>query len=47
MADRLIAIFPDFGLGIFTERHHFDPPHRIEPDRLADALLALWKRAEA
>jgi len=27
------------------ERHHFDPPHRIEPERLADSLTALWRRA--
>ncbi len=46
MADRLAAIFPDFTLETFPERHHFDPPHRIEPDRLADSLLAVWRRAE-
>jgi hypothetical protein len=45
MADRLAAIFPDFTIEIFPERHHFDPPHRIEPDRLASSLLALWQRA--
>ena len=33
-------------LETFPERHHFDPPHRIEPERLADSLLALWQRAE-
>jgi pimeloyl-ACP methyl ester carboxylesterase len=47
MADRLAAIFPDFTLETFDERHHFDPPHRIEPGRLAESLLALWQRAEA
>jgi pimeloyl-ACP methyl ester carboxylesterase len=41
MANRLAAIFPDFTIEIFPERHHFDPPHRIEPDRLAGSLLAL------
>ena len=46
MADRLAAIFPDFTLETFPERHHFDPPHRIEPERLADSLLALWQRAD-
>ena len=46
MAERLAAIFPDFTLETFPERHHFDPPHRIEPDRLADSLLALWERAD-
>ena len=47
MAQRLAAIFPDFSIETFPERHHFDPPHRIEPARLADSLLALWQRAEA
>ena len=46
MADRLGQIFPDFTVETFPERHHFDPPHRIEPERLADSLLALWQRAE-
>jgi hypothetical protein len=31
---------------VFEERHHFDPPHRIEPERLAKSLKALWRRAE-
>jgi hypothetical protein len=47
MAKRLAEIFPDFTVETFTERHHFDPPHRIEPERLAASLLALWQRAEA
>jgi len=47
IAERLAGIFPDFTLETFQERHHFDPPHRIEPERLADSLLALWRRAEA
>ena len=46
MADRLAMVFPDFTLETFPERHHFDPPHRIEPERLAESLLALWQRAE-
>ena len=46
MAQRLAAIFPDYSVEIFPERHHFDPPHRIEPERLANSLLALWERAE-
>lgn len=45
MAERLAAIFLDFTLETFPERHHFDPPHRVEPERLADSLLALWQRA--
>ncbi|MGY3380218.1 pimeloyl-ACP methyl ester carboxylesterase [Arthrobacter sp. TE12231] len=47
IAQRLAEVFPDFRLEVFAERHHFDPPHRVEPDRLAASLLALWKRAEA
>jgi pimeloyl-ACP methyl ester carboxylesterase len=47
MADRLAAIFPDFTLETFPERHHFDPPHRIEPERLSSSLLALWEHAES
>lgn len=47
MADRLGAIFPDFTVETFPERHHFDPPHRIEPERLATSLLALWQRADS
>ena len=46
MAERLALIFPDFTIETFPERHHFDPPHRVEPQRLADSLLALWARAE-
>jgi len=46
MADRLRKIFPDFTLETFPERHHFEPPHRIEPERLGESLLALWERAE-
>ncbi len=47
IATRLGGVFPDFRLEVFEERHHFDPPHRIEPDRVAASLLALWTRAEA
>jgi pimeloyl-ACP methyl ester carboxylesterase len=46
IADRLGAAFPDFTLEVFERRHHFDPPHRIEPERLAASLTALWRRAE-
>ncbi len=47
IAARLESVFPDFQLEVFAERHHFDPPHRIEPERLAGSLTALWRRAEA
>jgi pimeloyl-ACP methyl ester carboxylesterase len=33
-----------FTLEVFPERHHFDPPHRIEPERLASSLRAIWSR---
>jgi len=46
MAHRLATCFPDFTLETFPERHHFDPPHRIEPERLAASLLDFWQRAE-
>jgi pimeloyl-ACP methyl ester carboxylesterase len=46
LGKRLDGVFPDFTLEVFDERHHFDPPHRIEPDRLASSLRALWQRAE-
>ena len=46
IAKRLSKVFPDFELEVFEERHHFDPPHRIEPERLANSLRTLWQRAE-
>jgi pimeloyl-ACP methyl ester carboxylesterase len=46
MAERLAEIFPNFTIETFPERHHFDPPHRIEPERLSKSLVALWQRAE-
>jgi pimeloyl-ACP methyl ester carboxylesterase len=47
IAERLSRVFGDFTLEVFEERHHFDPPHRIEPERLARSLRTLWERAEA
>jgi pimeloyl-ACP methyl ester carboxylesterase len=46
IAKRLSGVFPDFELEVFEERHHFDPPHRIEPERVANSLKKLWGRAE-
>jgi hypothetical protein len=46
IAKRLSRVFPDFELEVFEELHHFDPPHRIEPERLAESLKTLWRRAE-
>jgi pimeloyl-ACP methyl ester carboxylesterase len=46
MAERLARVFTDFTVEVFPERHHFDPPHRIEPRRVATLLRALWTRAD-
>lgn len=45
LAERLGAVFADFILEVFAERHHFDPPHRVEQERLARSLRAMWARA--
>ena len=47
MATRLREIFADYVLDTFAERHHFDPPHRAEPERLAARLLEVWERVPA
>jgi pimeloyl-ACP methyl ester carboxylesterase len=46
MAHRLAGVFPDFTIEVFDDRHHFDPPHRIEPARTASSLRALWSQAD-
>jgi pimeloyl-ACP methyl ester carboxylesterase len=46
MADRLAGVFTDFTLEVFEARHHFDPPHRIEPERVSASLRGVWGRAE-
>jgi pimeloyl-ACP methyl ester carboxylesterase len=46
MAQRLAQVFPNFTIETYPERHHFDPPHRLEPQRVATALRSLWARAE-
>lgn len=45
IAERLSAVFSDFRLEVFEGRHHFDPPHRVEPARVARALLETWRRS--
>jgi pimeloyl-ACP methyl ester carboxylesterase len=45
MAQRAQQLFGDCTLEVFEGRHHFDPPHRIEPERLALRLRELWDRA--
>jgi pimeloyl-ACP methyl ester carboxylesterase len=47
IATRLARVFfPDFHLEVFPRRHHFDPPHRMEPERLAEGLRRHWTAAE-
>src|SRR4051812_1309676 len=45
IAERLAGVFPDFTLELFEECHHFEPPHRVESERLASSLRGLWGRA--
>lgn len=45
-AMRAAGLFTDFTMEVFEGRHHFDPPHRAEPGRVADMLRAHWRRAE-
>ncbi len=45
-AERLGKVFDDFTVEVFPERHHFDPPHRVEPEKMARSLRALWERAQ-
>ena len=47
MAQRPRGLFPDFTIEVFEERHHFDPPHRAEPERYARLLEDHWRSAEA
>ncbi|MFN2589365.1 MAG: alpha/beta fold hydrolase [Actinomycetota bacterium] len=46
IANRLERVFPDFTREVYEGRHHFDPPHRAEPERFAASLRRLWERAE-
>ncbi|MCA1782450.1 MAG: hypothetical protein ABR500_10030 [Dermatophilaceae bacterium] len=43
-ADRLSTVFADLTVEVFDERHHFDPPHQVEPGGLAAALTRMWAR---
>jgi hypothetical protein len=43
MGERLGELFPNYTLDIYEDRHHFDPPHRAEPKRLAARLRQLWE----
>jgi pimeloyl-ACP methyl ester carboxylesterase len=46
MAERARDVFGDFSLDVFGGRHHFDPPHRAEPELLARRLREVWRRGE-
>jgi hypothetical protein len=46
MAERARDVFGDFTLDVFGGRHHFDPPHRAEPEALARRLRDVWRRDE-
>jgi pimeloyl-ACP methyl ester carboxylesterase len=47
IVERLAGVFPDFTREIYEERHHFDPPHRAEPERFAQSLKQFWAQAQA
>jgi pimeloyl-ACP methyl ester carboxylesterase len=42
-AERLAGVFPDATVEIYEGLHHFNPPHRAEPERFARALRVLWR----
>ena len=45
-AETLDGLFPDTQVELYTNRHHFDPPQRAEPERFAQALRSLWAKAK-
>ena len=47
MAERLSAVFADFTLETFADRHHFDPPHRAEPQNVWPIRCSLLGTAAA
>jgi pimeloyl-ACP methyl ester carboxylesterase len=44
---RLAEVCPDAREHVFSDLHHFAPPFREQPQRLASLLLDLWSEAEA
>jgi hypothetical protein len=44
-AERLAEVLPDCTIEIYEGLHHFNPPHRAEPERFARALRKLWASA--
>lgn len=47
MSERLGRTFTRYEEDVYEDRHHFDPPHRAEPERFAAAMRAHWAGAEA
>jgi surfactin synthase thioesterase subunit len=47
IAERLRKVFTDFHLEVFEGPHHFAPPHRLEPARVASALVQTWSRTSS
>lgn len=47
IAERLRDVFPDYRVQVFPDRHHFDPPHRAQPEDLARDLREVWDAGEA
>jgi pimeloyl-ACP methyl ester carboxylesterase len=45
IARTLAGLFPNCRVEVYEDRSHFDPPHRAEPERFAQALAGLWARA--
>jgi pimeloyl-ACP methyl ester carboxylesterase len=41
-ANTLSRFFPNFRVEVYEGRSHFDPPHRAEPERFAQALFQIW-----
>jgi pimeloyl-ACP methyl ester carboxylesterase len=42
---RLEAVCPEASEHVFPELHHFAPPHREEPEELAQVLRSFWSSA--
>ncbi|HEY6279233.1 MAG TPA: alpha/beta fold hydrolase [Streptosporangiaceae bacterium] len=45
LADRLASVIPHVETSTFADRSHLSPPHRDEPVRCAELLIAFWTRA--
>jgi pimeloyl-ACP methyl ester carboxylesterase len=45
-AGTLSMLFSDFQVEVYKGLHHFNPPHRAEPERFSVALRRLWNRAD-